>query len=74
MTTKTRHGADRREALAGLTDQGARDLRRAAPRYLELARRRVIDHVPPDALGRLGEVLADIARASTEPIRTENAD
>ena len=64
LVRKERHAADGRGAVAVLTEDGLRAGQTARPYHVASARRRVLDHVPPDAVGALGEVLRRVADAN----------
>lgn len=62
LVSKERHGSDARGNVAVLTDAGLDRLNAAQPTHLKSARRRVLDHVPPE----LVPVVADVLKALTE--------
>ena len=61
LVRKAPHASDARGAVAVLTDDGLAAVRAAQPQHLASARRRVLDHVPPDQLAALAEVLDRVA-------------
>lgn len=64
LVRKERHAADARGAVAVLTEEGLDRLRAADPHHAASARKRVLDHVPPDSVAALGEVLRRVAAAN----------
>ena len=64
LVRKDRHAADARGAVAALTGEGLDRLRAADPHHAASARGRVLDHVPPDSVAELGEVLRRVAAAN----------
>ncbi len=71
LVRKDRHVGDARGAVAVLTGEGLDRLRAAEPHHAASARRRVLDHVPPESVAALGEILRRVAAAnmSTAPPR-----
>jgi DNA-binding MarR family transcriptional regulator len=61
LVTKTRCALDGRGYIAALTDRGAAQLTAAHPALLTGAHQHLFDHLSPDALGCLGQALADVA-------------
>lgn len=57
LVRKERHAADARGAVAVLTGEGLDRLRSADPHHAASARRRVLDHVPPEDVAAVGEAL-----------------
>lgn len=70
LVRRERYTADARGAVAVLTGEGLDRLRAARPHHEASARRRVLDHVPPDSVATLGEVLRRVAAANTQPPTT----
>jgi len=69
LVDKERHGADARGNVAVLTDDGLARLEAAQPAHLAIARRRVLEHVPPDLVPVLAAALKTITDATTGPLR-----
>jgi DNA-binding MarR family transcriptional regulator len=67
LVRKERHAADGRGAVAVLTEEGLGRQQDAAPCHLASARRRVLDHVPPEALSALTRVLQQVADRAPGP-------
>ena len=65
LVRKERHAADARGAVAVLTGEGLERLRAADLHHDASARRRVLDHVPPDSVAALGQILRRAAAANT---------
>ena len=63
LVTKRRCSEDGRGNVATLTDKGLTRLQAAYPDHLASSRRRVIDHVSPATVKRLGRTLDRIAEA-----------
>jgi DNA-binding MarR family transcriptional regulator len=61
LVTKRRSIDDGRGNVAALTDEGFAKLQAAYPDHLASARKRVIDHVSPANMQRLGRTLARVA-------------
>jgi DNA-binding MarR family transcriptional regulator len=63
---------DRRAMLAVLTDEGMAMLEEAAPTHVEAVRASLLDHLSPEQLRRLGEVIeaAQVSRAARGGVRT----
>ncbi|NJP99934.1 MarR family winged helix-turn-helix transcriptional regulator [Streptomyces zingiberis] len=66
LARKERHGQDGRGNEAILTEAGLRTMRTAQPAHLASARGRVLDHIPPDLVPSLAQILATLA-ASLSP-------
>lgn len=56
--------------MAVLTGEGLNRLRAANPHHDAIARRRVLDHVPPESVAEIGEVLRRVAAANVPPHET----
>ncbi|HEX6344521.1 MarR family winged helix-turn-helix transcriptional regulator [Umezawaea sp.] len=69
LVDKERHGADARGNVAVLTEAGRARLASAAPAHLAIARRRVLDHVPPDLVPVVAKLLVVITDATTGPLK-----
>src|SRR4051812_22836377 len=63
FVTREASSCDRRSMYAVLTDAGMAKLEAAAPTHVQAVRRSLIDHLSPDEIRTLGDVL-DHARAS----------
>ncbi len=63
FVTREASSCDRRSMYAVLTDDGMAKLEAAAPTHVQAVRRSLIDHLTPDEVRTLGDVL-DHARAS----------
>ncbi|MBP2338591.1 DNA-binding MarR family transcriptional regulator [Saccharothrix coeruleofusca] len=61
LVTKEKPPGDARGSAAVLTGEGLRRQREAAPRHTASARRRVLDHVPPEDLAAAVRVLQRLA-------------
>ena len=69
LVDKERHGADARGNVAVLTADGLARLEAAQPAHLAIARRRVLEHVPPDLVPVLAAALKTITDATSGPLR-----
>ncbi|MEU1625356.1 MarR family winged helix-turn-helix transcriptional regulator [Streptomyces sp. NPDC020096] len=67
LATKERDPADARGNVAALTATGLTALHAAEPHHLASARRRVLDHVPADAVPALADALHRITTALINP-------
>lgn len=65
LVSRARHSTDARSTIVGLTAAGRDQVELADASHTALARRYVLDHVPSDAVDRMGGVLAGIADAAT---------
>jgi DNA-binding MarR family transcriptional regulator len=70
FVTREASSCDRRAMYAVLTDEGMAKLEAAAPTHVDAVRRSLIDHLTPDEVRTLGDVL-DHARASRAGIRAD---
>jgi DNA-binding MarR family transcriptional regulator len=61
LVTKFRSASDGRGSVARLTDQGLTRLEAAYPDHLASARNRVLDHLSPALVRRLGPEFARVA-------------
>jgi DNA-binding MarR family transcriptional regulator len=68
LVTREASSCDRRAMYAVLTDAGMAKLRAAAPTHVAAVRRSLIDHLTPEQVRTLGDVL-DHARASRAGVR-----
>ncbi|MCS7484799.1 MarR family winged helix-turn-helix transcriptional regulator [Umezawaea endophytica] len=69
LVDKERHGADARGNVAVLTEAGRTRLDAAQPAHLAIARRRVLDHVPPELVPVVANLLEVITAATTDPLK-----
>jgi DNA-binding MarR family transcriptional regulator len=60
FVTREASSCDRRAMYAVLTDAGMEKLASAAPTHVEAVRRSLIDHLTPDQVRVLGDVLAEV--------------
>jgi DNA-binding MarR family transcriptional regulator len=60
FVTREASSCDRRAMYAVLTDAGMEKLESAAPTHVAAVRRSLIDHLTPDQVRTLGDVLADV--------------
>ncbi|MTD55801.1 MarR family winged helix-turn-helix transcriptional regulator [Amycolatopsis pithecellobii] len=67
LVTKERHDTDARGTIAVLTAAGRERFKTADPAYLAIARRRILDHIPADALPVVADVLRDLTEATIAP-------
>lgn len=64
LVRKAPLASDARGAVAVLTDEGRAAVAAAQPQHLASARRRVLDHVPPEQVAALARVLHDVASST----------
>jgi DNA-binding MarR family transcriptional regulator len=67
LVTKRGSAADGRSNLAELTSLGLTKLRSAWPAHLASVRNRVVDHIPPDTLGKAARALQAVAAQLEHP-------
>ncbi len=70
FVTREASSCDRRSMYAVLTAEGLAKLEAAAPTHVQAVRRSLIDHLTPDEVRTLGDVL-DHARASRAGVATD---
>ena len=67
LVRRAPHASDARGAVAVLTDEGVAAARTARPAYLSSARRRILDHVPPEHVAAFAAALEAIAAGAARP-------